>query len=304
MNKNNWHQLTGILLTVILLALNSSVLAKTRKAEESSRPMQSVQTEVTPEAQDKISEKRRRIISEAVTSIEETEKALLALEAKKTDEAIAALEKVTGKLEVILSRDPQLTLAPLKVSVITSDLYASEAAIKKAIKEAEDYLEKGRVQEARTLISGLMSQMTVRVTSIPLATYPGAIKAVIPLIDQGKIDEAKAALELALNTLVVEEFIFPLPIMRAELLLENAEALAENKKRTDKENKELATFLNDAGTQLEIARALGYGDKKVHKNLADQINDIEKRTKGGKSGHGFFDKIRQSLADIKRSIMK
>lgn len=68
-------------------------------------------------------------------------------------------------------------------------------SIKKAVKEAEDYLEEGKVQDARTLISGLMSQIDIRVTSISLATYPAAIKAVTPLIDQGKIDEAKAALE-------------------------------------------------------------------------------------------------------------
>ena len=35
---------------------------------------------------------------------------------------------------------------------------------------------------------------------IPLATYPAAIKAVAPLIDAGHMEEAKAALEAALNT--------------------------------------------------------------------------------------------------------
>ncbi|MDD5580151.1 MAG: YfdX family protein [Methylobacter sp.] len=304
MNKKNGLQLTSILLTISLLVLNSAVFARNKKVEEPAENIQSVQPEVTAEAQGKISEKRRKIISEAVSAIDETYKALLALEEKKTDDAVAALERVTGKLEVILSREPQLTLAPLRVSVVTSDLYASEDAIKKAVKEAEDYLEEGKVQQARTMLSGLMSQITVQVTSIPLATYPAAIKAIIPLIDQGKLEKAKAALEVALNTLVVEEYIFPLPIMRAELLLKKAEALAENRKRTDKESKELTTFIADARTQLDLAKALGYGDKKIHKNIAAQIDEIDKRTKGGKSGHGFFDKIKQSLSDIKRTVIK
>ena len=67
------------------------------------------------------------------------------------------------------------------------------------------------MQQARALLSGLASESELQVTNLPLATYPAAIKAVAPLIDAGKKDEAKAALQLALNTLVVERFITPLP---------------------------------------------------------------------------------------------
>ncbi|MGS8570856.1 YfdX family protein, partial [Salmonella enterica subsp. enterica serovar Braenderup] len=60
-------------------------------------------------------------------------------------------------------------------------------------------------------------------TNIPLASYPAAVKAVVPLIDQGKIEEAKAALQSALNTLVEERSVLPLPVLRAKLLLKRAE---------------------------------------------------------------------------------
>lgn len=122
MKKKKWLQsIPSIVLTITLLALNPAVFARDKKAEEQSGSIQSVQPEVTAEAQDKISEKRKKIIREAVAAIDKTEKALLAVEKKKTDEVLAALERVTGKLEVILPREPQLALAPLKVSVVTNE---------------------------------------------------------------------------------------------------------------------------------------------------------------------------------------
>jgi YfdX protein len=41
-------------------------------------------------------------------------------------------------------------------------------------------------------------------TSIPLGTYAAAIKRIIPLIDEGKIDQATVDLNDVLDTLVIE----------------------------------------------------------------------------------------------------
>ena len=220
------------------------------------------------------------------------------LDEKKADEALAALERVTGKLELILARDPKLALAPVDVEVITFDLIAKLDTIKAVIKEAKDYLEDGEVQKARPLVANLASEIQIRTTSIPLATYPGAIKAVAPLIDAGKVDEANVALQAALNTLVVTTDVIPLPVLRAETLLRNAEALAENKERTDKDNKTLANQLAEARNQLKMAELLGYGNKKAFKPMYEQIDQIEEKTADGKSGKGWFDKIKQQLSDL------
>ncbi|MCG6863248.1 MAG: YfdX family protein, partial [Chromatiaceae bacterium] len=114
----------------------------------------------------------------------ETANALKALDEDKPDEALAALEKATGTLELILARDPGLALAPVDVEVVTYDLSASLDTVKTIIEEAEDYLEDGEIQKARRpLVANLASEIRFLTTNIPLATYPDAIKAVTPLID-------------------------------------------------------------------------------------------------------------------------
>jgi hypothetical protein len=86
-----------------------------------------------------------------------------------------------------------------------------------------------------------------------------------------------------------------LPILRAEQLLKNAEAQAENAARTIKDNETLAELLKDARTQLKMAELLGYGTKKSFKPMYEQLDQIESRTSGGKGGQGWFDKIRAQM---------
>jgi hypothetical protein len=254
-----------------------------------------VQPQVEEKSVNKVAEKRRKIIAEATAAVDKTRTALKALEDNKTDEALKALEVATGQLELILARDPELALAPVDVDVETYDLLASLDTIKAVIKEAEDDLEEGEIQMARPLVANLASEIVIQTTSIPLGTYPAAIKSITPLIDEGRIDEAKTGLQAALNTLVITEDIVPLPMLRAEQLLKNAEAQAENTARTIKDNETLAELLKDARTQLKMAELLGYGTKKSFKPMYEQLDQIESRTSGGKGGQGWFDKIRAQM---------
>src|SRR6476660_3316969 len=134
------------------------------------------------------------------------------------------------------------------------------------------------------LLRDLASEHHISVVSLPLKTYPAAIAAGTPLIDQGKIEDAKLALEAALNTLVITDHIIALPILRADMKLAKADALAQKEGRSEEDNKNLAKLLNEAREQLKFAEALGYGTKKDHKMLYSEIDTIESKTKGGKSG--------------------
>jgi hypothetical protein len=166
------------------------------------------------------------------------------------------------------------------------------------IHDAENYLEDGRIQQARPLIANMASEIVYRTTSIPLITYPTAIKAVTRMIDQDKLDEARASLQAALNTLIETRDVIPLPILRAGLLLESAETLAENEERTSRDNETLEELLEEARTQLNLAELLDYGEKETFKPMFEQLDRIEEKTAGGKGGKGWFDKIKQQVSQI------
>jgi multidrug resistance efflux pump len=219
----------------------------------------------------------------------------------KPQDALAALERATGKLDIILARDPKLNLAPAGVTVITYDVQGGLDAVKSVRKHAEELIDQGRLQEARRLLRDLASETVISVTNIPLATYPDAIKSAVKLIDQNKADAAKRILQTALNTQVISETIIPLPVAHAQESLKTAESLAEKKARTKDENERLKAALDQARTQLEFAQALGYGTKNDFDKMYQQLAEIEEKTANNQSGSGFFAKIKESIADFMKS---
>ena len=282
------------LIIVSLLLSPFSVAGK----EKTDAVTDTMEKSVDSKQKDEISEKRKKIMEEATAAVNETKKALKALEDNKPKDALAALEVATGKMVLILARDPELALAPVDVNVATYDLYATLDSIKGAIAQSENFLAKGEVQRARSLLSGLGSEIVISVTNIPLATYPDTIKAITPLIDEGKLEEAKAGLQKALNTMVVTKTIIPIPVMRAEAYLEEAEKLTENKERSDEDNEKLTDLLDRARTQLEMAELLGYGTKGCFKPMYEQLDEIATKTEGGKGGERFYEKLKKMVSDV------
>ena len=274
-----------------------------QQAEPQSEQSKAVNPQVQSEVEKQAADKRAQLLKDAQAAIDETQKALDALDQGKKEEALAALERVTGKLDLILARDPKLALAPVSVATVVRDLYANQDTVKAAIKEARSDLNDGKVQQARALLGSLASETELQVTNIPLATYPAAIRAVAPLIDAGKNEEAKTALQVALNTLVVERFITPLPTVRARAMLGEAEKLAEKSGRSNDENKQLHDLVENARQQLELGETLGYGTKADYKPLYAQLDDIQTKTGGGKSGTGIFDTIKASLKGLKNRLL-
>ena len=209
-----------------------------------------------PQTQNQTEDKRKNLLTDATSAIQETQSALKQLDDGRKKEALAALERATGKLDIILARDPSLTLAPAGVHVLTVDLQGGIDVVKALRTQIQELMDAGRLQEARRLMGSLASETVVSVSNIPLATYPGAIKEAVKLIDQNNTGEAKSVLQTALNTQVVTETIIPLPVVNAQASLKEAETLAEKKDRTSEENNRLKASLDSARSQLERAQAL------------------------------------------------
>ncbi len=265
-------------------------------------PKPEVVTEVQPEVQketdSQAADKRKQVLDEAVSALALTKTALAALDEKESARALATLAEVTGKLELIVAREPTLALAPVDVRTIVHDLFANTETVEAMTDEALDALKHGAVQRARRVLALLASEIVIAVTNIPLATYPAAVKSVVPLIDQGKIEEAKAALQLALGTLVETLSVIPLPILRAKLLVKRAETLTEDGQRSEASGERLQDLLNEARQQLEMAELLGYGKKKDFEPLYSELKKVKEKTAGGGSGKGWLDEIKARLSKL------
>ena len=278
----------------------SQMEAQRIEAEPKTQAQEDVQPEVDERAATEAQERRESLADEAVEAMELTRQAMSRLSGEEPDPqgAIDAIERAVGKLEVLIARDPGLALLPVAVQVRETDLVARTQTVERLIDAAEDALEDGRVQEARGVLANLASEAVVETTQLPVATYPAALRAAVPLIDAGRTDAALAQIQSALNQLVVSEVVYPLPLLRAEAMLAAAEALAEEPGRSGASQAQLDALLEAAREELAFGETLGYYDQAAVAPLYGMIDEIGGKTEEGGSGTGFFDRIKRSLSGL------
>ncbi|HFD12592.1 MAG TPA: YfdX family protein [Crenotrichaceae bacterium] len=245
----------------------------------------------------------RQVVKEAADAFKATEAALIALQNNQSKQALAALEVASGNLHLLLTRDPSLGMVPIDVQVQVIEGIHDLKTIKKLQDELEDLIDDDRFQAARPIVDSLVDEIRVTTISLPLATYPTAIDLIAPLIDAGKLDEAKQALINVLNTFVVEEDVTPLSIIRAEEKLDEAfqiEHTQDLKKESVRD--QIEKLANEAKQEIEVAETLGYGSKDDFEVLYDGVNALKKTI--GRSGFkGEWHKLKKSLSNFKNRIV-
>jgi len=256
--------------------------------------------EVTKEvskAQDQyVDERVKKITQEAVDTIKMVSNIIGLLDKKEKDKALDEIANALGKLEVLIARDPNLQAVPVDVKEQVIDYPGTPEDIEVVKSEIVRLIKEGEVQLARDLMLQLASEMDIYVTALPIGTYPVVLKAIIPLIESEKFDEAKTLLIEALETLVVEKIVIPLPILRAEQTIIKANELANKENPNKDELKELLAYAKE---QLELAQALGYGKVEIdYKDLYEEIEKLEKILSGDESTKDVFATLKEKLSTI------
>jgi hypothetical protein len=265
-------------------ASGTSVAARSQSQAQAQPETEKQRKEAEQQAQ-------QTIDKDAVTAIEETQKAVKAIADGKNDEAISAIERATGKIAILIARKPATALVPVDVGVEIIDSAPRDAnAVKEIVKSAEKALEDKDYPQARVLLQGLSSEIRVRTYHLPLATYPLAMQEAARLVDQKKTKEASAVLTTALNTLVVIDRGVPLPLTVAQAAINDAQA------KRDKDKAEAQKLLATAKDELERAKLLGYaGNDPEYASLNQAIADLEKQLQGSGNTTSTFSKLKEKM---------
>ncbi len=278
-----------------------SVLAATASKPETSTTKAKQNAHATK--QQLLLDQRQKVEREAKDVIDGTRQALSALRKKDNAKATTLLEQVSGKLDILLAKHPDLQLIPADVEAQVYDLDSSPEQVSEMVDTADDLLDDNKVQDARHILSALISEIRISTTSIPLGVFPDAIKEAAALSGNGKTDAAAEALSDVLNMLVTTTDVFPLPVLRAEDLVTQASELEHKDDLSKEESRKAVLKSADAAKQqLKLAEVLGYGDKKDYQQLYASIDEIKDVIHSEKSDT-FWKKTRQSLFDFKQKIM-
>jgi hypothetical protein len=252
------------------------------------------QTQVEQQRQQAQRRASQRLDDEAVAAIRETLAALNAIAADRRQDAVAAMERATGKINLVLARNPETALIPVDVEVAVFDTAPDDddeiTLLTDAVSLAIDDMD---FPTARVALSHLMSEIRVRTYHIPLATYPAALKEAARLLDQNGTQEAATSLQIALGTLVAIDEIFPIPLLLAQEAVNQAETKAQQDKGA------ALALLQTAKDELYRGSELGYaGHAEDYGALRDEISKLEKQLKANEDTSSVFARFKEKLASF------
>jgi tetratricopeptide (TPR) repeat protein len=242
---------------------------------------------------------QQKLVQEAISSLQFTSDALIALNKNDAKAATENIEKALGKLEVILSAKHAPKFLPIDSQVSMTEFIGSKDDVVKSVKTVKELLDDNKVQVARTLLNSLQSEIDVTVVSLPLVTYPDALKLAAKYIHENKLDKAKNILQIALNTFDTTTTVIPLPLLKATDLINVSASLSKNGKK-----EEALKYLAAAEDELDVAQALGYvsHSSNTYKALHKAIKNVRKEIKGKNKAEKLFDELKKELKDFKDKV--
>jgi hypothetical protein len=284
---------------IVLSTLMASLLLATSLNANEIKSVKEVNNSAVKKGEQDALAGQKKLIVEAINSLEFTNKALVSLAHNDKDGAQKNIEKALGKLEVILSAKNAPKVLPVDSRVSMVEFVGTKEDVTKTVDAVKDLLNHNKVQVARRLLETLQSEIDITVVSLPLATYPDALKLAAKYIHDNKIDKAKSVLEVALSTFEQTTTVVPLPLLKAADLVNVSAQLAKNGKKD-----EALQYLTAAEDELDVAEALGYvsSSSTSYKALHEAIKHIKKEVKGKNKAEQLFDELKAKLKDFKEKV--
>ena len=241
------------------------------------------------------------IEKKAIAVVEKTNEALKFIHSGNVKKAEAALNAALDSTKNLLKEHPNAGLVPVDMSVKVQDLITTIPQVNKTVKQAKEQMDKGNYQVAAALLNTLKSEMDIATVNLPLATYPDGLKYALDLLKKNKKDQAQQTLVGLLNSLVINNVIIPLPILRAQVMMNEAQAQFNNK---NADKAKIDNLLKNADYQLKLAQALGYGHfDKAYATLSKEISSLKKSVKNGSATNSTFDKLIQKTEAFKNRVV-
>lgn len=248
---------------------------------------------ISAHAQALVRAHRQKLVQEAVVAQREIVAALVALDRKDSKSAFKDLTRAAGKLDVVLARDPKLKLAPIDVRASVIDQESTPDTIARVVKDAKAALDSGKIQEARTLLTAMTSEMRVSTDYLPLEIYPQAIKLASQQIQHNHLSAASATLAGALSSVVTGEEIVPLAPIKAQADVDHAVNLFSADKTKNRDH--VLALLDEASTDLKAGTELGYGK---YSEIQKEIATVRDEVGAGHAKLSVFAKLKKYLESV------
>jgi hypothetical protein len=172
----------------------------------------------------------------------------------------------------------------------------------KIIGTIDSLIQLGEMQKAKRFISQLSNDISITKESISIPHYVNVIETAEVNLKNKQYEEALLALNSVLGNVIIEQSIIPVPLIRAQMMVEEAENLISG---TNFEQGKITTLLENTEYELKFSELLGYGKSENRYN--DLVEKLEKlmenvHAKNIAQVKSQIKTLREDLKDFKNDI--
>ena len=286
---------------ILFSTLVSSLLFTSLATADASKNLSSkeVATQATKTATNEAKNNQIELVKEALESLSLSAQAVKEIDEKKIDEAKKSVQKALGKLESILASEKTPKLLPIDNQMVVKNFIGSSKDVEIVLERVKKLLDSKKIQEAGELLISLQSEIDVTTMSLPLVSYPDALKLASKYLIENQPTKAKGVLAIALNTFVKDEKIIPIPLINSLKLVSTASEIAK------KDKEQALKHLEWAKDELHKTELLGYvsSSSTTYKQVNELIEKIEKEVKGDNKAEKLFKELSEKIKEFKDKIL-
>ncbi len=158
-------------------------MSRQEEKKEVTQKVENSQSRYINEQGEKVSEEAVEIVNMVIGVIE-------TLKSRDTDKALTTIENAIGKLEVLIAKDPSKELITIDVKRQVIDFPGTLEDVLYSREVIAEFIAQNELQRARDIMLKLASELDIYITVLPVITYPTALKAIVPLIEKERFEEA------------------------------------------------------------------------------------------------------------------
>ncbi|NPA12364.1 MAG: YfdX family protein [Aquificae bacterium] len=236
-----------------------------------------------------------KVIKKAVEAYAKGGQVLFLLTHGKVDEAkklLAELKKEVAELEK--EYKGKLERLPIEVRVIEVSGITDLKEAERLAKEAKKAVNENDFITARFILNSLRDEIVIETVYLPIKLFREAVVLADKFLQENKVKDAIAQLQVALGLIEIDTTIIPKPLAIASLLVEDASKVFE------KDPKTALQLLEEAKRQIKLAKVLGYvRTEEEIKPLIEQIEKLEEQIKNKTGKKESFKKLFRSIEEMK-----
>lgn len=185
--------------------------------------------------------------------------------------AIENLTKAIAKARLIEKGNTQNVIAEVNIAV-NQNVNDAESATS-IINQIDSLMELGEIQRAKHLYAQLTNEINITKESISIPDYLQVMNRADVLMKNKEWDEALFVLNSILGKSIIEKRTIPLPLLRAQRMVDEVEKLlGEEELKTEN----IGILLTNAEYEIKFAKLLGYGkSEKKYKNILEELASIK-----------------------------